>query len=99
MQRVRVARMDHLREMDGVWQSQIMVPEPLKTAFGKTAFIQSTAIRNTGPASRKKAAASPPHLQFVADAKTQIQQVRANLAGIQVKLPSRFVEVSRSTMT
>jgi hypothetical protein len=94
MPRFMVVRMDHLRDMAGVWQSQVVVPKALISTIGKSNFIRTTGIRNTGPASRKQAAASPVHLAFVADAKTEIANARARLAGSKIELPGRFVELS-----
>src|SRR5437764_1550826 len=89
--------MDHLRDMDGMWQSQVVVPKALRPIIGRANFIQAVGIKNTGPMSRKKAAASAIHLAFVADAKTKIVNARAQLTRQQPW--GRFVDVSITTMT
>src|SRR5438270_851847 len=79
--RIMVARRDYLRECQGVWQSQLIVPEALRPLIGKHNFIQTTGIRNDGPASRKRAADSAKHLAYVTWAKGKMEQARAILAG------------------
>ena len=91
--------MDHLRDMDGMWQSQVVVPKALRPIIGKANFIRAVGIENTGPMSRKKAAASAIHLAFVADAKSKIDNARAQLTRQQFEPWGRFVDVSTTSMT
>src|SRR5690242_35675 len=99
MERVRVVRMDHLRDMDGMWQSQVVVPRALRAIIGQASLIQTTRIKNNEPASRKKAGNSAIHRRLFADAKKKIETARAQLTGAPVEWPDRFADTPLTGIT
>jgi len=70
-----VVRKDHLRDCQGVWQSQVIVPKDL--AGSSAALFYS---HHEGPQHRTiqpdKAADTPRHIEFVADALLRIKAAK-----------------------
>jgi site-specific recombinase XerD len=81
-----------------MWQSQVIVPKHLAPIVGRRYFIQTTKTRNTGPASRAKAAETPAHIEFVADALLRIKAARAQQQ-VERPMAGRFVTLSRRVST
>jgi hypothetical protein len=100
MPRVMVVRKDHLRDCQGVWQSQVIVPKDLAGVVGRRYFIQTTKVRNTGPTSRTKAADTPRHIEFVADALLRIKAAKEAQRVVEPpRMLGRYVELSRTSHT